>query len=283
MRKIFCTNDDGVESPGLAVLADRLGPLGDVVVGAPDVDMSGTGTAILRHDVRGGVRIRRHTYESHPHVEAHSVTGTPAMTVVLAERGAFGAAPDVVVSGPNLGANVGHDVHHSGTVGAAAAASRRGIHGVAVSLGFEAADHHDGNLHWGTAADVAAAVVERLLERRHSDAVLLNLNVPNRPLEKLEGLVTVTPAETATMRFLGFDERRDPDGSRHLTPRFEREIRASPDTDVGALRAGFATISWFEVGLVRPKAVGIDSVASEVGELLGLAPVTRQAATGSYG
>lgn len=270
--RIFCTNDDGVGSVGLAVVADRLARDGAaVVIGAPDCDMSGCGTAIQRHDVRSELRVSTHSYPGYPDVEAHAVSATPAMTAILAERGVFGDPPDLVLSGPNFGANVGTDLMHSGTVAAASTAARRGIPGVAVSLALDFKRTREIEPHWETAAEVAAAVVEVLGGLEFDLPVLVNVNVPDVELDALKGVRHVVPADGSHYRFLGFEETVDSDGVRHLVPRFEADEFNDETTDVGALRAGFATLTHLAASGMRPldDAAGL---AAAVAERLG-APV----------
>lgn len=257
--RIFCTNDDGVASLGLAVVADRLQRDGaEVVIGAPDCDMSGCGTAIQRHDVRSQLRIERHVYPEYPDVEAHSVSATPAMTAILAERGVFGPAPDVVVSGPNFGANVGRDLMHSGTVAAASTAARHGITAVAISVALDFRAMRDAQPNWATAAVVGAAVLDALSEGGLGFALLVNVNVPDVEVAELRGVRHVFPADGTHYRFLGFEETVDADGVRHLAPRFEADELNDVNTDVGALRHGFATITHLQAGGLAP----LDDAAS---------------------
>ena len=109
--RVLVTNDDGVDAPGLGVLAARLGDVAEVAVVAPDRDYSGSSAAFgLLWDHEPVVRRR-----SVPGAdEAWSVEGPPALCVLYARHGAFGDF-DLVVSGINPGANVGRAVAHSGT------------------------------------------------------------------------------------------------------------------------------------------------------------------------
>lgn len=267
--RIFCTNDDGVASVGLAVVAERFARDGaHVVVGAPDCDMSGCGTAIQRHDVRSQLRVQRHVYDDHPSVEAHSVSATPAMAVILADRGVFGDPPDLVVSGPNFGANVGTDLMHSGTVAAASTAARRGTPAVAFSLAIDFRRLREVDPHWDTVAEVAAAVVDVLGAVDFGFPVLLNVNVPDVAVADLRGVRHVVPADGSHYRFLGFEETVDADGVRHLAPRFEADELNDVDTDVGALRAGFATLTRLASGGLRPLD-DAEGMAAAVAERLG--------------
>lgn len=189
--RIMVTNDDGIASIGLHILARALVPLGEVVIVAPDREFSGAGAAVgALHDLRPEAR----RAEVEGVKEAWTVNGPPALCVMFARLGAFGDPFDLVVSGINPGANVGRAVYHSGTVGAAITARNSGISGVAVSqavigLGVEGQgwdEMLEGQL-WDTAASVAATYVEGLVANLPADPVLVNINVPNRPLAELRG------------------------------------------------------------------------------------------------
>lgn len=266
--RIFCTNDDGIDAPGLPVLASALAASGhSVVIGAPDREMSGTGTSVKAPEIaeHGGILVTRRRIDVAPGVESYAMAATPALTVLLAEQGVFGDPPDIVVSGPNIGANVGHDVHHSGTVGAALTAQKHGIHGVAVSLamGFGFTDVRPERpvaRNWDTAARLAAAVVDTLAGAALTTPVCVNLNVPDVAWDDLAGVRTVALADGSPFRITGFTEKPapaevaealddpDPDGTRLIVPRFaERSVVHEPDTDAGALHDGVATITWLSL------------------------------------
>jgi 5'-nucleotidase len=193
--RILVTNDDGIDSIGLHVLARSMCELrGDheIVVVAPDREFSGAGAALgALHLLQPEVDRR-----SIPACDAETwtVNGPPALCVMFARLGAFGAPFDLIVSGINPGANVGRAVYHSGTVGATLTGRNAGISGVAVSQavnGFsvegQAWDEMVAGLHWDTAAAVAHQIVQALLDDMPDDAVVVNVNVPDRPVEELEG------------------------------------------------------------------------------------------------
>lgn len=262
--RIFCTNDDGIDAPGLPVLALALAASGhSVVIGAPDREMSGTGTSVKAPAIAedGGIVVTRRILIEAPEIEAYSVAATPALTVLLAEQGVFGDPPDIVVSGPNIGANVGHDVHHSGTVGAALTAQKHGLHGVAISLamgfGFtEARPERPVARNWSTTACLGTALVDALSDAGLTTAVCVNLNVPDVPMDELAGVRTVALADGSPFRITGFVEKpvpaevaeaddADANGTRLIVPRFaERSVVHASDTDAGALHDGVATITW---------------------------------------
>ncbi len=189
--RIMLTNDDEIDSVGLHVLAEAMRPFGDIVIIAPDQEFSGAGAAI------GAI------WENMPEVhEAHvegfdecwSVSGPPALCMLFARLGAFGTPPDLVVSGINPGANVGRSVYHSGTIGAALTGRNGGINGVAVSqsvtnFGVEGQAWGDviAGLRWETAAAVAAEAVEAIIATPPAEPSVLNINVPDLPLDELKG------------------------------------------------------------------------------------------------
>ena len=207
--RILVTNDDGIDSVGLHVLARALLPYGEVTIVAPDSEYSGAGAALgALHLIRPEV----HTTTVPGIDRSFAVTGTPALCVLFARLGVFGPLPDLVVAGINPGANVGRAVYHSGTIGATLTARSGGISGVAVSqdvadLGVEGQGWDDVLLgqHWDTAAHVAATAVGGILADLPKEAVVLNLNVPNLPLAELKGwrqaeVGTVPPRALSTAR-----------------------------------------------------------------------------------
>jgi 5'-nucleotidase len=134
--RILITNDDGVEAPGIAALAAAVAAAGhDVMVAAPPKEASGSSAAITSVSERGRVVVEERTLPGLAGVPAYAVAGSPAFIAILALGGGFGPAPDVLLSGINRGANAGHAVLHSGTVGAALAAAQAGpCRAMAVSL-----------------------------------------------------------------------------------------------------------------------------------------------------
>ena len=239
--RVFITNDDGIHSPGVAVLARHLDAVASrVVVGAPHEDHSGAGTSVRSGRFSSGVEMKPHSLPGAEHVEAHAVVGPPALTVIMAHFEAFGPRPAVVVSGPHVGPNLGRDIHHSGTVGAALTAVKYGIHGVAVSQALNSSEPH-----WDSSARIAAAVAEGLHSARLDRAALVNLNVPDLPLEEIKGIRTVALARHANLRVTGFTREPQADGGMLIRPTIEwHEGAGDVETDTGALAAGYATITW---------------------------------------
>jgi 5'-nucleotidase len=154
--RVLVTNDDGVESPGLHELAQCLAACGDhdLVIAAPDRDMSGSSAAI------GQIHVDEHIDAEHVDlpglagVPTYAVAGPPGLCVLAARLGGFGPPPDLIVSGINPGANTGRAVLHSGTVGAALTAASFGCRGLAVSLDVSAKHLYDRVRHPARAAAV---------------------------------------------------------------------------------------------------------------------------------
>lgn len=178
---VLVTNDDGIDSPGIIALAKALAADYEVLLVAPDDDMSGTGTGIGRFDAKVGVDLTRVEIDGADGIEAFTISGSPGLAVMSACLGAFGPIPDLVASGINAGINTGHSVIHSGTVGGALTARTFGSRGLAVSVA------QSEPWQWETAAAIARAAARWMLADPHRPKVL-NLNVPGVPLEQIEGI-----------------------------------------------------------------------------------------------
>lgn len=166
MTKILVSNDDGIWSPGIRALAEALEDLGEVLVVAPDVEQSAMSHAIT---IRRPLRYRKTKIGG---LNAYRVDGTPADCIALglANHG----IPDLVVSGINLGLNVGFNVKHSGTVAAAMEGTLHKIPSIAVSLRLK----RDIQMDFGPAAQAAVEVSRIVLSGGLPEGTLLNMNVP---------------------------------------------------------------------------------------------------------
>ena len=152
--RILVTNDDGVESPGIQALAAALAAAGhDLLVVAPSGERSGSGAAIGRLHRSGPMACTDVEWPHLPGVTVHAIDAPPAAAVYAGLLGAFGPGPDVVASGINPGANTGHLVLHSGTVGAALTAAALGVPALAVSIAWGE------TFEWSTAATIGAAAI----------------------------------------------------------------------------------------------------------------------------
>lgn len=173
MRILLC-NDDGYFAPGIEHLAGALSELGEVTVVAPERDRSGASNSLTLDRPLSLKRAANGFYY---------VNGTPTDCVHLAVTGMLDALPDMVVSGINIGANMGDDTIYSGTVAAATEGFLLGIPSLAISLCSSS------GAHFASAADVARELVARLQQAAPREPVLLNVNVPDLPHAQLRGIV----------------------------------------------------------------------------------------------
>jgi len=226
-KRILVTNDDGIESPGLAALAEALAPLGRAIVVAPDRERSGAGHALT---LMSPLRVRTRG------VDRHEVDGTPTDCVHL---GVFhltgGSPPDLIVSGINRGLNIGDDVTYSGTVAAALEGTLLHVPSIAVS----AVRDEDRATDYGLAAALARRLAERILADGLPPGVFLNVNVPREPVRG----VRVTRQGTRTYR-AAVVERLDPSGRPYFwIAGADTTPAGEPDGDHAAIRAGYVSIT----------------------------------------
>lgn len=250
--RALVTNDDGIDSPGLAVLVGVARDAGyDVTVAAPATEASGSGTSLAGVEHGGRLAVERRPAPGvDPAVPSFAVHATPAMIAFLAAYEGFGHRPDVVLSGVNRGANTGHAVLHSGTVGAALSAMTLGIHGLAVSLASTSP------AHWATAGVVAAHGLRWLVDRAPSEGVL-NVNVPDVPADGLRGVRAspLAPFGAVQAGVRAHDER-----TLVVTYRETGQV-LDAGSDAGLLAAGWATLTLLRApcavaGAVLPEVVG---------------------------
>lgn len=248
--RLLLTNDDGIDSEGLHVLARSMQQFGDVVIVAPDREFSGAGAAI------GAIWEMRPEVE-HAHVdgfdEAWAVSGPPALCVMFARMGAFGPPPDLIVSGINPGANVGRSVYHSGTIGATISGRNGGISGVAVSQSVsdygvegQAWEESIKGLKWETAAEVAAAAVGAMITNPPKEASILNINVPDVSVDELTEWRWTTvgeePPRALTQAVLS--PKPGHKGRFHVDMNYGEEHAQPEGTDTAGIQDGAVCLSW---------------------------------------
>lgn len=247
--RVLVSNDDGVDAPGIGILAEGLRHAGhEVMVVAPDRDRSGASNS-LTLDLP--VRIKR--------LDAHtvSVAGTPTDCVHLALTGMLDYEPDIVVSGINNASNLGDDVIYSGTVSAAMEGRFLGLPAVAVSL---VSRNHQAR-HFQTAARAAVEIVARLKADPLPADTILNVNVPDLAWAEVRGFEVTR---------LGNRHRSEPclpqcDPRGHTVYWIGAagpEQDAGPGTDFHAVHTGHISITPIQVDLTRYQA--LEKVASWV-------------------
>lgn len=233
--RILLSNDDGYFAPGLAALAEALREVGDVVVVAPEQNRSGASNSLT---------LDRPLFLKKVANGFHYVNGTPTDCVHLAVTGMLDTLPDIIVSGVNLGANMGDDTIYSGTVAAATEGYLLGIPSIAVSLtSFE-------GKNFATAGRVARELVERFSRQPVWDPILLNVNVPDIPYSQLNGQEVTR---------LGRRHKAEP-VVKTVSPRNETlywigaagaAADAGPGTDFNAIERGCVSITPLQIDLTH--------------------------------
>jgi 5'-nucleotidase len=227
------TNDDGVDSPGLHALARLAADLGlEVLVAAPTRESSGASASLGAVEEDGRIVVEPREIECLSDLRVLAVRAAPAFIVRAALHGAFGPEPDLVLSGINQGANTGHALLHSGTVGAALTAITYGRSSLAVSL----ASNGD-QWSWATAVEVARPVVTWLLAA--TTPAVLNLNVPNVRAEAVRGL---RRADLASFGAVQTKVTEVGHGYIHLEYS-EIDPFVEPHSDAGLLAHGWAVLT----------------------------------------
>jgi 5'-nucleotidase len=255
--RVLVTNDDGVESPGIVPLATSLHDAGhDVFVVAPASDLSGAGASIGPLHRSEPIPVVEHHWDALPDVSVLAIERPPATAVYLACLGAFGGRPDVVASGINPGANTGHLILHSGTVGAALTAAGLGVPALAVSIKWSETGYV-----WETAAEIAVHALDWVGAGDGAPRVL-NLNVPNLPLDEVLGVREATLAPYGEFWVASSDIE-----SGDLRIEFQGPaIQPDEETDASLVVAGYATVTPL-LGIV---AAPLKGAAKSVENALGL-------------
>lgn len=249
---VLISNDDGLHAPGIRVLSDAIAEhCRRVTVVAPDRDRSGASSSLtLDRPIR--VEQRREN--------VYKVYGTPTDCVHIAITALLDEEPSMVVSGINAGANLGDDVLYSGTVAAAMEGRFLGLPAMALSLVYG----DEGPQNYLTAAQVACMLMNRLKRRPLPADTILNVNVPDLPLEDLRGFETTR---------LGHRHRSDeviPIEDPRRRPYYwigpaGNEQDNGPGTDFHAIHNRFVSVTPINVDLTRYQA--LDQVSRWIEDL----------------
>jgi 5'-nucleotidase len=247
--KILVTNDDGILAEGLWILAKELKTVGHVVVVAPDREQSAIGTAVTLSQPLRVQKVRPLV----PEIEAYSVEGTPADSVILALEKLVKGQIGLVVSGINQGLNVGNDVLISGTISGALQGYLRGFPAIAVSIAGVDSQSLDG------AARVAALLARKIVSNALPANIFLNVNLPDRPLSKIKGIRftrlaseshidTVEEGHDGKRKYYWLVRQRIPDKIHQDT------------TDIGAIEQGYISITPLHIYQDSQAAFATDNI-----------------------
>jgi 5'-nucleotidase len=239
--RILLSNDDGVGAEGLAVLEKLARTLSDDVwVVAPAVEQSGTSHSLTLHEPLRPVQVGERRF---------SVSGTPTDSMMVAINHLLkDRKPDLVLSGINMGANLGEDVHYSGTVAAALEATLLGVPSIALSQVIQYGS--TAPVPWAAAEKFVPDLVRRLCTAGWPASVMMNINIPNRSLDQVKGVVAVSQGKHK----LGDDLilREDPRGRPYIWIGPRRSSDAAVEgTDLKAVDEGYIAVTPLNVDLTH--------------------------------
>jgi 5'-nucleotidase len=253
--RILLTNDDGIDATGLQTLRRQLEGRCDLLVVAPRSERSGSGCGL---SVGSEIAVE-------PRVDAdgrtwgYAVDGTPADCVKFAFKALNGYRPDLVLSGINRGSNYGNSVWYSGTVAGAMEATLLGFRAMAVSLAHE---WEPTTLHFGTAATMTVELIPWLLAQTWQPRTFWNLNVPNLPFERCEG---VRCTRQGTSFYVDNFRVVRSEGTRDIYLNIGQSLQESAEplhSDDAAVDAGAASLSLLKMDLTvelpRPAAEALE-------------------------
>ena len=229
--KILLTNDDGIHAKGLWALYKRFSGNHEVTVIAPDRERSGVGHGITLNEPL------RSTYiEVNGGYKGYAVTGTPADCIKLGILEILDERPDVVISGINLGMNVGVNINYSGTVAAAKEASLYGIAAIAISMqGVEENNYDD-------IALFIEVLSKKVFEKGLPFGTFLNVNIPDKPVKETAGLRFSRQGVKLFSEY--FEKRVDPRNRMYYWQGCDSKfIDRSPDVDSADIYNNFISIT----------------------------------------
>jgi len=228
---ILLTNDDGIQAPSLALLAQEMRAFADVAVIAPEHNWSASGHSKTMHKPLRVMPTRLVDGSS-----ALAASGSPSDCVALALLGVIERTPELVISGINQGANVAQDLTYSGTVSAALEGLIGGINAISASLDSYSSPH------FNVAARFVGKLAHQVLTRADQERTLLNVNVPALSEEDIQG-VQITRLGHRIYRD-ALVKRVDPRGRTYYWIGGDPPDGVPEEgTDIGALAKGYISVT----------------------------------------
>ncbi len=241
--RILLTNDDGILAEGLIALYEELKGDFELSIVAPETEMSAVGHAIT---LSNPLRVRR--FKRNGTFFGYGVSGTPADCVKIGVQEILQQRPDMILSGINLGSNVGINLLYSGTVSAATEGAFLGIPSVAISLNTK------NDPDFGFAAKFSRRMIQLVMENGLRERTALNVNIPAVPEDQIKG-VSFTTQDLVRHKDI-YEKRKDPRGNVYYWLATETPVEDSiPDTDSMALRENRITITPISFDLTDVKEV----------------------------
>lgn len=229
--RILLTNDDGILAEGLIALYEELKGDFELSVVAPEIEMNAVGHAIT---LSNPLRVRR--INRNGVFFGYGVSGTPADCVKIAVHEILQQRPDIVLSGVNLGSNVGINLLYSGTVSAAMEGAFLGFPSIAISLNTKE------DPDFSFAARFSRRIIGFVMENGLSVGTALNVNIPSIPEDQIKG-ISFTTQDLVRQRD-EYEKRRDPRGNVYYWLAKETPVEESTsNTDLRALTENRITIT----------------------------------------
>ncbi len=244
MVNLLLTNDDGIYARGLSALREELSKDANCLIVAPETEQSAVGHAIT---ISRPLMVRR--AKKNGAFWGYAVSGTPADCVKIGVRELSEKPIDFVVSGVNLGANVGINVIYSGTVSAATEGAILGVPSMAISLDT----HRDADFSF--AARFARRMVKFMIEVNTLRNIPLNINIPAIPEKDIKGIAVVKQGRARLME--NYEKRVDPRDNIYYWLAGETQLpeKEELDSDACSLRKGMITITPIYYDLTRHDAL----------------------------
>lgn len=229
--KILVSNDDGIYSEGIIALREAMLEIGEVYVYAPHKQQSAVGHAITTH-----LPLRVNPYYMNGEFFGYAVTGTPADCVKLAVTTHMKEKPDLIVSGINHGSNAAINVIYSGTVSAATEGTILGIPSIAFSLTTYV------DFDFTYSKKVAKIIAQAVLKNGLPPGVLLNVNIPPVPEEKIKGIKVTKQGKSRWNDY--FEKRVDPQQREYywLTGTMNN-IEDDEESDIRAIQENYVSVT----------------------------------------
>ncbi len=228
--KILVSNDDGIFADGIIALREAMLEIGEVYVYAPHKQQSAVGHAITIH-----LPLRLNPYYMNGEFFGYAITGTPADCVKLAITTHMKEKPDLIISGINHGSNAAINVIYSGTVSAATEGTILGIPSIAVSL----ATYVDFDFSY--AKKVAQKIALAVLKYGLAKGVLLNVNVPPVPEEKIRGIKITKQGRSRWDDY--FERRLDPQNREYYWLTGQMNGLDDEDSDITAINNNYVSVT----------------------------------------
>ncbi|MGE3622700.1 MAG: 5'/3'-nucleotidase SurE [Bdellovibrionales bacterium] len=248
LPRILLTNDDGIDAPGMAALADVAGEFtNEIWVIAPEHDESGTGQSLSLH----------HPLRCFPRGERRwAVSGTPADCVAIAiSHFMKDTPPALILSGINAGSNTGDDVNLSGTLGGAFMGLMLGVPSISISQVCRTRK----TTPWETSRAVLPKLLRHFLMQGWPNDTCLSINIPNLPPDEVKGFAWARQGKK-TLESIHVEKREDLRDQHYFWMRLhDRDPTTSGEFEHAVIRRGEVCVT--ALSLDRSVEVSLPPVA----------------------